>query len=356
MKKKKIIGYIAFVLIFCVLLTGTYLFLKLTDINTLVAIKGYEYEKENELDVVMFGQSEVYTGFIPTIAWEKYGYTSYCYGMAGMPANMYASALDEVLKSQKPKLLVVEITAFTKNDDYYNRPGQMHGWIDNLPFNRKRIDTITNYVPEEMQDEYYKPISTYHGNWKLPENCAKCLGARILLAVNRHSTLKGYATQANYMDKKPKKHDAKFTFNDTDKKYLKEFIDKCKEAQLENVLFVRFPHARKIVNQDALKEIGDFISAEGFEFVDYNRAYKRTGIVQKKDFYNVDHMNIFGAEKFTDFFGEYIKNKYNLNTVHDQDCIDRWNEDAQKAKEYYKLAKENTKKKTRKYIFEYANK
>ena len=62
MKKKKIIGYIAFVLIFCVLLTGTYLFLKLTDINTLVAIKGYEYEKENELDVVMFGQSEVYTG------------------------------------------------------------------------------------------------------------------------------------------------------------------------------------------------------------------------------------------------------------------------------------------------------
>ena len=67
-------------------------------------------------------------------------------------------------------------------------------------------------------------------------------------------------------------------------------------------------------------------------------------------------MNLFGAEKFTEFFGEYIKNKYKLDIQHDQDCIDRWNEDAQNAKEYYKLAKDNTKKKTGKYIFEYARK
>ena len=34
-------------------------------------------EPENTLDVIMIGDSEAYTSFIPLEAWNEYGYTSY---------------------------------------------------------------------------------------------------------------------------------------------------------------------------------------------------------------------------------------------------------------------------------------
>ena len=34
-------------------------------------------EPENTLDIIMFGDSEAYTSFIPLEAWHEYGYTSY---------------------------------------------------------------------------------------------------------------------------------------------------------------------------------------------------------------------------------------------------------------------------------------
>ena len=46
-------------------------------------------EPENSIDVIIYGDSESITSFIPLKMWDEYGYTSYICGTAGqsMPAD-----------------------------------------------------------------------------------------------------------------------------------------------------------------------------------------------------------------------------------------------------------------------------
>ena len=48
------------------------------------------------------------------------------------------------------------------------------------------------------------------------------------------------------------------------------------------------------------------------------------GFDLQNDFYDLLHLNIFGAVKFSDYLSEYISQKYNfdLERVHDEDI---WN-------------------------------
>lgn len=353
MNKKKIIGCICFVLILAVLLCGATNFLTYVDQNTLIATKGYTYEKENELDVVFFGQSEVYSDFIPTRAWDKYGFTSYDYGMAGMPANMFPSALDEMAKTQHPKVLVVEITAFTKDEEYYERYGQMHTWIDIMPYSENRRSTIENYIPKDRRNEFYNLPSTYHGNWKIPFKCAKGNYVKARTALSRHVVNKGFTFSAARMGL-PMKPDKGFTFGKSDRKYLKEFLEKCHEYNFENVIFVRYPHTRKIANKKAVNKVRKMITDSGYEFVNMNRSHKKIGLDVIEDFSNYDHMNIYGAEKFTDYFGQYLVDKFELKGEHDEDCVKRWNEDFEKSKKLMEYGRKQTDLNTNKRIFEYA--
>ena len=44
------------------------------------------------------------------------------------------------------------------------------------------------------------------------------------------------------------------------------------------------------------------------------------------DFYNYLHMNIYGAEKYTKFLSEYIKENYNLEDRRKDKNYSEWNE------------------------------
>lgn len=350
--KKKIFKYICFILIFCVLLTGVINFFKLSDASTFICMKGFSYEKENELDVVLLGQSEVYSGFIPTLAWEEQGFTSFDYGLSGMPANIFLPALDEIEKKQKPKVLVVEITPFARKDEYFERYGKMHTWIDNLPITKARFDCIDKYVPEEKREEFYKPISTYHNNWKMVARCASFARTKILTIVNQHTKMKGFNVLSTQMGEKAK-IDKNFTFCEGGEDYLYDFIDKCKEYGIENVLFVRIPHARTIKDKDAVTKIENIVTAAGYDFIDYNEDYDSFGINPLTDFANNDHFNVFGAEKFTREFSKLLVEKYNLKPEHDEDCINRWNEDSKYADEIIEYGRQQTKDMTTRRIYEY---
>ena len=137
--KKAIAKTIAFLLIFVLIYMFIASFLRMTDVVNIATIDGFYKEPENTIDVMLIGASEVYADYSATTAWKEYGYTSYSFGVSGVPGSVYKSMLRETLTRQKPKVVVFEVNGFLQNDAYYDRTIKLHSWIDNMHDEKNRM-------------------------------------------------------------------------------------------------------------------------------------------------------------------------------------------------------------------------
>ncbi len=342
--KRRVIKSICFIAIFAILFSGLTCFFKVADGVSLINIKGIQKEKANSLDVALIGASEVYSGYAPTVAWKEYGYTSYTMGVSGVPGSLYKSMLKEVLKKQNPQLVVIEINGLVRGDEYFNRTGKMHIWLDNLPWGNNRVDTIEELVEKESRMDFINMISTYHDNWKNLGKCMQTTETRLAMHAKSSNDLKGFATITKIAGKDDYGIDKGFTFTNLGESYLKDLIQYCKDEKLENVLFVRFPHGKEITNQKALDRFQSVVEASGYDFLNLNSAYDEVGIVLREDFYNADHLNVYGMEKMTKYLGAYITDKYAITPNTDADVLEAWKESAEVTDEVIKRMKQETDK------------
>jgi hypothetical protein len=76
--------------------------------------------------------------------------------------------------------------------------------------------------------------------------------------------------------------------------------------------------------------------------VNFDNYADEIGIDKDNDYYNADHMNIFGNEKFTRYFGQYIVDHYDISTDHDKETIERWNDCAEYTANAFEVLKQRT--------------
>ena len=138
-------------------------------------IYGFYSEPKNSLDMVMIGPSEVYTGYAPALAWEEYGLKSCNLSIGAVPCNMYKSIVTEIVKRQKPKLLLINASAFSYCNSNLTDEVYLRKWIDNMPMSQNKLDTVKDYSPkninnddekvkDNISDTLYFPLEKYHGN------------------------------------------------------------------------------------------------------------------------------------------------------------------------------------------------
>ena len=101
-------------------------------------------------------------------------------------------------------------------------------------------------------------------------------------------------------------------------------LEKCKEENLQ-VLFVATPWEIGEKYQKKNKYIGEIIESYGFRFLDCNLYLDEIGLDFMHDFYNRRHTNMAGAEKVTQFIGEYILDHYDLEAEHSTEVETDWN-------------------------------
>lgn len=295
-------------------------------------VKGFYQEKRNSLDVVMAGPSELYADYSPTLAWSEYGYTSYNLAISGVPGSLYRSMLTEILKRQKPKLVVFNISGFYWGEDSFSDWGSMHKWFDYTPFSLEKIREIGSVVPEEKRAEYLFPMIKYHGNWKKPLTLAKKAGIGTFMNWTGYSCTKGLRTYSTCNNGAGMGQVMQTSFGDTARKELVELLDFCKEKGLKNVLFVCFPHQAVQSDSSALSEIGDLITEQGYDYLNLDKAFEETGINVSQDFIDAEHLNVRGLRKLTSYLGGYMTEHYALSAEHGKKETARWNRCSEKTK------------------------
>lgn len=323
---KNIVGSLVFLTLAVVMLTGISYILRPTDraMNRSV-FTGFYAEEENSLDVVTLGSSAIYRFFNNPYLWEEFGITSYNMATSTQQVNVADNLMKEVLKTQKPKVFVVETRQFVKvreeedlEDVYYRRV------TDNLNYSLDRIRLINEVETDwEKRFQLYFDIISYHGEW---EN----VGFQRLGNFDNKSVqkLKGWESLVYVKEIKKPNIDSDIDPKPIEPELEEELIklmDFAKENEIE-ILFVATPWRISKDRQAKNIYLGNVIRENGFEFLDCNQYMDEIGVDFSTDYYDPSHMNVWGSEKVTKFIGQYLKDNYDLDVEHTEETIRSWDE------------------------------
>ena len=110
---------------------------------------------------------------------------------------------------------------------------------------------------------------------------------------------------------------------------MHKLLTYCQDEQLK-VLFVVCPYYVTREDQAKYNTIGDIVESYGFDYLNANEHYADMGIDFGSDFYNRNHVNLFGAAKYTAFLENYLVQHYKLPDHREDVAYASWDMDYQR--------------------------
>ena len=324
----QVLKVLAFALAFVVLLQSLSAFVfsgeKVSQISKRMA-DSYSYllEPENSVDVVCVGNSDIRSGFVPTELWEKYGYTSVVSSFTRQSISDSQRALKEICKSQKPKLVILEI------DSLYDGRGpedviNPHDTTPDNFFDSLKPDDFDNKISRDYS------VFTFHN---------------ILQDRQRRSRRKQYAhgylfcediRKIEYRDYMTKTDEIDIPIY-SNSQQLRTFVKYCKKNDLP-VLLLEVPSLSSwsYARHNAVQNLSDEL---GVEFLDLNLLYDEVGIDMRNCFRDDgNHLNYFGASAVTDYIGDYIGKNYGIESRRgDAELAEYWDNEVVQFKKINKI-------------------
>ena len=306
---KIIIFIILFIIIFVIL---TYI-MKPINVN-LKNITGFYGEDKNSLDMVYIGGSAAFVYWQPLKAYEEEGITSYNYSINSVQAENYIYMIKEVLKTQNPKLIVLDARAFQYRDIEDRGPNatRYYNLTTGLPFSKNRYNFIENNVPKYLNQDtlaFHFDLLKYHTN---RDELDIKTSLKMMLGIYKNN-YKGAAVYQRVapIEQQEFKTNERTAISLETEKILIELLEYIKTIDCE-FLFVVSPYSMPKEDKEKFNYIEEKIENNGFKFLDVNEYYDEMQLDFNTNFYDVNHANILGAEKYTYFLEKYIKENYIL--------------------------------------------
>lgn len=343
MKRLKfIIKLVIFLCIFSLLLVSiSYIVRPDSDMKQRYA--GFYAEDKDTIDVIMIGPSSVSPLIASPYIWNEYGITTYPLSTNAQPVAAVKYIIEEAQKTQSKALFIIDTTMFMVETETLLTEPRIRNVIDNMKYSFTRFRAINELVEDNSaRIDYYFDISKYH-SVILGENSVKLEDIKYFDFENEN-IYKGYLFVEAVKIFEPIDVSS-VTETETIPKSAEEeliaLMDYCSENDVR-VQFFCNPYI--LTDNEKMKNnyIEKLINEHGYRFWDFNVLYDEMGIDFGKDFYNENHMNVYGAEKFSNVLGEYLVDAYGLQDKRDDDEYTSWNESYTAWNEQAQITKQKT--------------
>ena len=251
-------------------------------------------QPENSVDVLVVGTSLAYAGVNTNVLWQEYGIASYDLCSAEQPFWVSYYQIKEALKTQSPKIILLDAKPAIYTQDYSKRGRTILSTygirgLDN------RIGAIMACV-ESPQDawDYILGLPQVHSNYSKvtaddfqfpPDN------------GGRGSSWKGYIESdeiESHQRPSVTWNSVKRNLNDREEKYARMIFELAQEEGIEMWL-IGFPnpdYANDHMYYNALWAVAEEYGVEG---INYNDPDMRYGLRYSSDFADWQHLNVKGS-------------------------------------------------------------
>lgn len=286
----------------------------------------YELERDS-VDLLVLGSSHAFVNIHTGALWEEHGIPAYVLGGGVQPFWNTYYYLKEALKSQSPRLVVLEAFTTTFRDEY-NDNGRAVSNTFGLKWSRNKAEAILVSAPRERWKEMLLGWCQYHTRYR---------------TLSREDFLDNKGDEAQYSCRKgfwPLTAAAAFERPDvfqvserapmtakTENWYRKTI----ELAQAEGVplLIIVSPYPDVTAADQAVFNTAADIAAEyGVPFVNYNLDYDGLGLDFSADFADGSHLNIVGSRKLASALGDLIAEKYALPDRRGETGYSSWEDNA----------------------------
>ena len=267
------------------------------------------YDEVKEHEVIFIGDCEVFSNISPITLWEQYGITSYIRGSAQQLIWQSYYLLEDTLRYEKPKVVVYNVLAMKYNDpqkEAYNRLT-----LDGMRLSVPKLRAIkASMMEDEAFITYLVPLLRYHSRWsELTEEDFKYMFHRDTLSHNGY-LMRIDTKPVTVVPKGKKLPDYRFGPNSYD--YLERMTKLCKENDIELVL-IKSPSVYPYWYEEWDEQIVEYARENELTYINFLKYVDEIGIDYNTDTYDGGlHMNLSGAEKFTSYLGQLLKEKYPL--------------------------------------------
>lgn len=269
---------------------------------------------ENTVEVIVYGSSHAFRGLNTMELYDRFGIGAYNYAWHWQKLNTIKLFLDDSLKVQKPKVVLIE--AYTVGMVLENTDVTPEVYYCNyIPNSQAKRDYMKQCLGKDANLDtklsYIMPFALFHNNWNgVNEASFKQLGKDGIDALQ--STM-GYS----YCDDVKEVTICGFdeatqqSLPSNSLRELDEIVSLCKENNAEVVFFV-VPWNGAYAYSDAMIE---YAKEHDCVFLDLIKNYEDVGLDGKTDFSDEGHLNINGATKVSDYLGSYLTENYDLQDM-----------------------------------------
>ena len=270
------------------------------------------YNETTDHDVVFIGDCEVYECFTPPTLWQEYGITSYVRGSAQQLIWQSYYLLEETLKRETPKAVVFNVLAIkygVPQNEAYNRMT-----LDGMEWSQSKIDAINASMTEDESFlSYVFPLLRFHSRWSdLTGEDWQYLFHRDTVSHNGYLMQTGIVPKESDREGRPL---ADYTLPEVGFDYLEKMRALCEEKGVEFILIKAPTNNWKFYWYDEWDaQIVAWSNEKGIDYYNFISLDGEIGLDWSTDTYDKGaHLNVYGAEKLTSYFGNILVEKYGLS-------------------------------------------
>lgn len=302
-----------------------------------------EYYKEKvPHEVIFFGDCDVYANYSPIKMYTEYGISSYIRGNGEQYIWQSYYLLRDTLKYETPKVVVLAVHGLQFDKPRYEAYNRMT--LDGMRWSKDKVDAINaSMLKGETFASYVFPIFRYHERWnKLTASDFQNVFSKEVTSHNGYYMRCDTLPYDNYPAKAPM---FSKTFGSNAMGYLDKIRLLCEEKGIKLVL-VRAPVEQGWYPQWD-KNMEKYAEQYGLTYLNFKAVSKDIGIDLKTDTYDGGiHLNIFGAEKLSVYFGKYLMDNYDLTDFRKDQTVSA---EYQKKIDYYEFIKADQERELKEY-------
>lgn len=296
------------------------------------------YLSDDTYDVVLMGGSHMNGGIDPNVLWDRYGISSYNYATGGQPIAETYYLLQEVLKKHKNPVVVLDVFYLAMSAAYGD-----DAWVsiplDNMNFSSNKLEAIQNCTPPSEWIFSLLPSLKYHYRWSELTQSDFCYDNSITYYT------KGFNAGNNRYGKSLttyKNTNTKAPIPEKNLDYFNKIIQLSKTDGFPLIL-VNLPSDYSIVEKDddwvddceaLFNTVADLAKQNQIPFLDYDDMMDEINLDFPNNMNNAGHLNMWGAEKVSTNFGNYLKQNYQLADHRADSAYAQWWDDFKKSKAY----------------------